>query len=466
MNSTTTGRRENGAQQPSRAPQNDATAHAPQTCDVLVIGGGPAGSTVATLLAESGRHVVLLEKAHHPRFHIGESLLPANVPLFERLGVKEEVAKVGMPKWGVEFVSPDHEHQAYVEFADAWDKSMPYAWQVRRADLDQILFRNAAAKGARAIEGCRVRDVAFDADGADVQATLDDGTPQHWRARYVIDASGRDTFVANKLKTKVKSPKHNSSALYGHFRGAKRLEGRLEGNITIFWFAHGWFWFIPLADGTTSIGAVCWPYYLKSRKKPLNEFFAETIAMCPQLAARLAGATLVDDQVWATGNYSYSGSQCTGERWLMLGDAFAFIDPVFSSGVLLAMQNAFDCVDVVNASLDRPTAAPAARQAYADRVMHGPREFSWFIFRVTNPVMRDLFMYPRNDWRVKEALLSLLAGDIFGATPIWGRLRVMKLIYWVTALQSPRRTVRSWFARRRNVRDLGALNGENVLEAR
>lgn len=440
---------------------------APPDCDVLIIGGGPAGSTAAALLAQQGRRVVLLEKAHHPRFHVGESLLPANVPLFDKLGVREQVEHIGMAKWGVEFVSPNHSHCSMLEFADAWDKSQPYAWQVRRSELDELLFRNAASRGALALEGCRVRDVRFDAQGATVQAQCDDGSQRSWRTRFVLDASGRDTFLANKLHSKVKNPKHNSSCLFGHFTNAQRLPGKLEGNITIFWFAHGWFWFIPLADGTTSIGAVCWPYYLKSRDKPLKEFFLDTIAMAPQLAERLKGATLVDDKVHATGNYSYSGTHCSGERYLMLGDAYSFIDPVFSSGVYLAMVSAFEGVSVVTACLDRPLhEAVAARRRYERLMRKGPREFSWFIFRVTNPTMRDFFMYPRNPFRVREALLSMLAGDIFGSTPIWRSLWILKGIYYLVSIGNLRRTYCAWRDRRRNIRDLGELAGENVMEAR
>lgn len=438
------------------------SAHVTEQCDVLVIGGGPAGATVATLLAQQGRDVVMLEKSQHPRFHIGESLLPANVPLFEKLGLRGEVERIGMPKWGVEFVSPQHEHSSFLEFGDAWDKSLPYAWQVRRSELDEILFRHAAAQGARTLENCHVREVDFDAEGATVRAQLGDGEQRRWRARFVIDASGRDTFLANKMRAKEKNPKHNSSALFGHFRDAQRLPGQLEGNITIFWFAHGWFWFIPLADGTTSIGAVCWPYYLKSRSKPLKEFFADTIALCPKLAERLKDATLVDDLVHATGNYSYSATHCTGERYLLLGDAFAFIDPVFSSGVFLAMQSAFEGAEVVAACLDRPAEAARARQRFEDMMRKGPREFSWFIFRVTNPTMREFFMYPQNTFRVKEALLSLLAGDLYRGTPIWRSLRILKALYYLVSLRNARRTFSAWQMRRRNIRDLGPLQGETI----
>ncbi|MBL8325539.1 MAG: tryptophan 7-halogenase [Rubrivivax sp.] len=433
-------------------------------CDVFVAGGGPAGATVATLLARQGRRVVVVEKDRHPRFHIGESLLPANVKLFEELGVRAEVERIGMPKWGVEFVSPQHEHASLLEFAEAWDKSMPMAWQVRRSELDLILFRHAAASGAECHEGVRVRSAAFDAEGVSITALDADGAERRWRARYLVDASGRDTLLAHQFGIKRKHPQHNSAALFGHFRGARRLEGRLEGNISVFWFAHGWFWFIPLADGTTSVGAACWPYYLKQRDKPLKQYFLDTIALAPRLAERLAGAELVDDAVYATGNYSYISDRCAGPRYQMVGDAYAFIDPVFSSGVYLAMASAFVGADLAATTLDRgPAAAAAERRRFEAHMKKGPREFSWFIFRMTNPAIRELFMSPRNVLRAKEAVLAVLAGDIFGRTPFRGSLRFFKAVYYLSSLLTPRRTWGAWRSRSASIRDTGEVKGENVM---
>jgi len=434
-------------------------------CDVLVIGGGPGGSTIATLMARQGRRVVLLEKDRHPRFHIGESLLPGNVELFERLGVKDKVAKIGMPKFGIEFVPPDLDDRSYVDFSEGWDPSKDSAWQVRRSELDELLFRNAARQGALTHEGAKARKVDFRPDGAVVQVLLDDGTTRTWRTRFVVDASGRDTLLANKFKTKQKNPKHSSTALFGHFRNARRLEGRREGNISICWFEHGWFWFIPLADGTTSVGAVCWSYYLKARDKPLKEYFFDTIAMCPELNDRLKDATLVDNAVHATGNFAYASSHATGDRYLMIGDAFTFIDPMFSSGVFLAMQSAFDGADVVATALDRPAELPAARRALEKRMRAGPRDYSWFIYRVTNPTIRDMFMHPKNVFKVKQGLMSLLAADLRHGRPYRFSLFMFKVVYYFVSLLNWRRTYAGWKRHRYNIRDMGPVRGETILEA-
>lgn len=423
-------------------------------CDIAVVGGGPAGSTAAALLAERGFRVALFEKSRHPRFHIGESLLPANLSLFERLGVAEEVRGIGMQKWGAELVSPAHPQPTRLAFTDAWDKSLPFAYQVRRSQFDEILFRNAARKGALALEGCRVRGVEFGGDGgARLQLRRDDGGEETWRARFVADASGRDTFLGSRFGAKRRNARHNSAAIYAHFRSARRHEGRCAGDISIFWFEHGWFWFIPLADGVTSVGAVVWPYYLKSRAKPVNEFLMDTIALCPKLAERLEGAERVTDAE-ATGNYSYACDRTHGPGYLLLGDAYAFIDPVFSTGVMLAMTSAVDGAEAIETCLRRPGEARRALARFDRRVRRGPREFSWFIYRVTSPAMRGLLMAPHNGLRMKEALLSLLAGDVYSRSPIGPSLLAFKGLYYFLSLADPWVALRAWRRRRSSLRDI------------
>lgn len=422
--------------------------------DVLVIGGGPGGSTAAIELAAKGYKVTLLEKAHHPRFHIGESLLPANLPLFERLGVAEQVKAIGMQKWGAEFVSPWHAVRSQTfEFADAWNKSLPFAYHVRRSQFDEILIRRATASGAEVIEGCRVRDVELRAPGkgACVHGEHEDGRRESWDARFIIDASGRDTFLGNRLNTKQRNRKHNSSAMYAHFKGvARNADCRRAGNISLFWFDHGWMWLIPLADGTTSIGVVAWPYYMKSRKKPLREFFLDTIALCGPLCERMRGGELICD-VEATGNYAYTCKHCYGDNFLLVGDAFAFVDPMFSSGVMMAMTTAAAAAETVDSCLREPERAATALKRF-DRVSrHGTREFSWFIHRITNPTMRDLFMGPRNLLRMKEALLGLLAGDIYGDTPLWASLRAFKAVYYIGSVVHLKRSIAAMRRRRINI---------------
>ena len=442
----------------------DQAGDSPVECDVLVIGGGPAGSTVAALLAQKGRHVVLLDKDRHPRFHIGESLLPANLPLFERLGVADEMRAIGIKKRAAEFMSPWHEHKQQFLFADAWDKTMPHAYQVRRSEFDQVLLRRATQLGAHVREGCKVTAVDLEAtpERARAQARCDDGRTLAYAPRFVVDASGRDTFLASRFQIKHKNPQHNSVAVYGHFENVRRNEGEDEGNIIIFWFEHGWFWFIPLQDGVTSIGMVTWPYFMKTRgERSLQQFLLDGIGQCPPLLERMAGARLTD-VIEATGNYSYSCERNHGRNYVLLGDAYAFIDPVFSSGVMMAMQGSFDAADAIDSWLDHgaePALQAAALRKLDARLRHGPRTFSWLIYRMTNPVMRDLFMGPRNPFRVKEALLSLLAGDIYGRTPIWTSLRIFKLIYYTSSLVQLPTALRAWRRRQATLRPVDEAAG-------
>ena len=423
-----------------------------KACDVLVIGGGPAGSTISALLATRGRDVVMLEKERHPRFHIGESLLPLNLQLFEKLGVAEEVRRIGMPKYGAEFNAPGLGEPVTFDFSKAVDKQYPSAYQVRRSVFDELLFRHATKRGAKTMEEVRVTAVEFNDKGALVTATLPDGGEAKWQARFLVDASGRDTFIANKFGGKRRNPDHASSAIFGHFTGAKRLPGREEGNISMWWFDHGWFWFIPLLDGTTSVGAVCWPYYMKSRKVPPEQFFFDTIAMAPGLQERLRDAKLMSP-VTATGNYSYEMERATGRNYILVGDAYTFIDPVFSTGVMLAMQSGFTGADTVETCLDHPARAAASLKRYDRHMRRGPRIFSWFIYRMTTPAVRHLFMNPKSMF-VQSGVLSMLAGDVFRGTPIGLRLVTFKLLYFLINLFYPRRWLANMRKRRAMVQEV------------
>jgi len=419
-------------------------------CDVLVVGGGPAGSTVAALLAQRGERVVLVEKEKHPRFHIGESLLPLNLPLIEQLGVGEEIRRIGMVKYGAQFVSNLHQKAVEFEFANAWDKNFPYAYQVRRSEFDHILLKNAAAKGATVVEECRIADVDFlpGGQGVRVGGRTSQGETRLWHAKFLVDATGRDTLLANRFGIKQRNRKHASAAMFAHFTGAQRLTGKEEGHITVFWFEHGWFWFIPLADGTTSIGAVGSPQYFKTRKTELTKFFMDTIALAPELVERLKHAEMVS-AVTATGNYSYKCTRMTGDNFIMLGDAFAFIDPLFSTGVYLAMNSAFLGADVVSTCLHEPAESKRACAAFEAEISRAIDLYSWYIQRAPTPAMRHLLMVKRNMFRIEEAVLSVLAGDIFRPLPIRLKLLGFKAAYYINSLRILKSSLETWKMLRR-----------------
>jgi flavin-dependent dehydrogenase len=412
-------------------------------CDVLVIGGGPAGATTAALLAERGRRVILVEKDRHPRFHIGESLLPHNLPLFDRLGIREEVERTSMTKHGIEFVSVYHGKTVTYDFARALDRRFPYSFQVRRSTFDHILLKNAIAKGAEVIEECRVTSVEFPVGKeARIEGRDGEGNVRSWTAKFVVDASGRDTVLASQLGFKERNPRNDSAAMYGHFTGARRLAGKDEGNISVVWFDNGWFWFIPLADGTTSVGAVCPASFFKTRVGDITSFFMSAIASSPEIASRLQEATLVGP-VSATGNYSYDAKYASGGKFILVGDSCAFIDPVFSTGVYLAMTMAFRGADAVEACLRNPGRSARVLKEYDAAMERARASFTWFIYRIREPAMRNLFMSPRNWFRMEEAVLSLLAGDMFGGWRIRSRLYMFRGIYYITKLAHLRHRVRA-----------------------
>src|SRR5579872_5100987 len=263
-------------------------------CEVLVMGGGPAGSTAATLLARMGHKAALLEKAHHPRFHIGESLLPMNLPLFERLGVLDKVQAMGVYKPGADFEADNERGYNSFEFRRAIGNSPPHAYQVWRQDFDKMLFDHAQAAGVDCREGHEVVAVEqLDPRCSCVDVRTDAGASYRINAQYIVDATGRDTFLSSKKHLRRKNMEHQSAAIFGHFRGADLRPGDDAGNISIYRFEHGWIWMIPLPDGVMSIGAVCRPAYLKQRKGRTVEFLLETLKQNKGVRTRIADARLI-----------------------------------------------------------------------------------------------------------------------------------------------------------------------------
>ena len=405
-------------------------------CEVLVMGGGPAGSTAATLLSRLGRKVILLEKAHHPRFHIGESLLPMNLPLFQRLGVLDKVRAMGVFKPGADFEADNERGYNSFAFNRAIGSSPPHAYQVWRQDFDKMLFDHARATGADAREGhavVAVRQVSSRRSIVEVQT--EEGNSYRITTQYVVDATGRDTFLSSKKRLRRKNMEHQSAAIFGHFRGAECRAGEDAGNISIYRFEHGWIWMIPLPKGVMSIGAVCRPAYLKQRKGKTVDFLMETLNQNEGLRKRIEQAELIGDEVRVTGNYSYDSTRMGGPGWVMVGDAFAFLDPVFSSGVYLAMSGAEQAAKVVDSALTEPRREASLLRKLEKRQRAGMARFAFFIYRFNGPIMDRIFRQPRNLWQMEQGVISMLAGDLFDSPKVMRRLRAFKVVYALTALR-------------------------------
>jgi flavin-dependent dehydrogenase len=380
--------------------------------EVAVFGGGPAGASAAALLARRGRRVILFERDRFPRFHIGESLLPsANGPLAE-LGLQERVRAENFPqKWGATFTTADGTIERYADFSAAQEVRQPQTWQVPRARFDQILLEHAEQSGVSVRHGYRVVDVRFDGEGVTVAYTDAEQQPGEVRVEGVIDATGRPGVLARKLDLRVPEPRLPNIAVFSHYAGVPRQVGRRSGDIRIVARPDlGWFWLIPIDERLTSVGVVLRrPVFDSWPRMSHEEILAKAIDETPAVAALLADASR-EWPVRVEKDFSYSAKAYAGDRWLLAGDAGAFLDPVFSTGVAIALESGVECGREMDAALFARDFRVARFAAFDRRQGQRYRAFRRFVLAFYTPHFRDIFFQEGPPPRLFSAVLTLLAG--------------------------------------------------------
>jgi flavin-dependent dehydrogenase len=329
------------------AAPSSQTGSAP---DVVVIGGGPAGATCSTLLAQHGCNVRLFERERFPRFHIGESLIPDTYWVLQRLNMLEKLKRSAfVRKYSVQFVSQHGRMSEPFYFRDHRPHECSDTWQVLRSEFDQMMLDNAREHGVEVHEGVRVREVLFDGDRATgVRVQYEDGRQEQVAARVVVDASGQSTLIANRFKLLVKDEELKKGAVWTYWKGAFRDTGRDEGATLVLQTKHkrGWFWYIPLHNDIVSVGIVRAFDELFAGNRDHEEIYNEELENSPETLRRVSMGTRCD-RFYATKDYSYRASRCAGDGWVLVGDSYGFLDPLYSSGVLLALKSASLAADTI-----------------------------------------------------------------------------------------------------------------------
>ena len=393
--------------------------------DVAIIGGGPAGSTAATLLAKAGRRVVLFEREKFPRFHIGESLLPFSMKAFARMDLIEKFTQANfLKKYGGEFFSACGDKGVKFYFRDAYRSQTDHSYQVTRAEFDKLLLDHAAENDAEVREETAVARVEFADEHVDL-AIQDGGMV---RARYVIDASGRNSVLGNKHKKTYEHLKKLS--IFAHYDGVMREPG-IDGTLTgLIRGIDRWFWNIPLTAERASLGVVLDSEIFRRSKQSPEDFLAQALAEQPILAKRMTNAHRASE-VYVAADFSYRSTKLYGERWLLAGDAAGFIDPIFSSGVFLAVFSGELAADALAAVLDHPAKARKLFPRYERKVNRAMDVYLRFVDSWYTKEFIEIFSAPRDLFNLPPAVNAVLGGNIGTSFAIKWRMWVFYFLVWL-----------------------------------
>lgn len=398
----------------------------PSSWDVIVVGGGPGGSTLASCLAQRGRRALVFERETFPRFHIGESLLPRSCEVFQKIGVLPKLEDQFLRKYGARFLCSSTRRTNTYYFAEAFDPLYGYAFQVPRAAFDHLLLDHAAELGAEVRQAWEVSEILFEGSQAVGVRAFPVNQPesvQEFLSPVVVDATGRDTLLASRTRKKTTLPMLDKTAFFSHFRGAFRQEGNDEGNIQIVVFEHGWFWFIPFRGDVSSVGAVVSSDWVKQRGKgeSLDAFFERTVAASYWAQAYLEKAERLRP-VGALADFSYRIDQLTGDGWMFVGDAGGFLDPLFSTGAHLAIKGADMAASVIDAALREGDVKREAFAPYERAARYAADLFLGFVqaFYGTRG-LRDLLFHQDQRPVMRKLITSVLSGDVFHehTRPMW-----------------------------------------------
>jgi len=398
--------------------------------DVAIIGGGPAGSTAAALLAQAGRRVILFEREKFPRFHIGESLLPFSMKAFTRLGLHEKFSRAGfIKKYGGEIIGACSENGTKFYFKDGYRSQTDHAYQVTRGDFDKVLLDHARESGAHVHEQTAVDGIDFSHDGIQL-GVRSDGSFRSVRARYLVDASGRNSVSGRQFKIKKNYDHLQKLSIFAHYEGVWRRDG-IDGTLTVLVRAiDRWFWLIPLTAERTSVGVVLDSETFRKSKLSAEDFLEQALAEQPTIAKRMTNARRVT-KVYLEADFSYRSARLYGDRWLLTGDAAGFIDPIFSSGVFLAVFSGEKCADVLNEVLDRPRKAKRLFARYERSVNRAMDVYLRFVNAWYTKEFIEVFLAPRNVLGLAPAVNAVLGGNVGNSFPIRWRMWVFYFLVWL-----------------------------------